>query len=173
MADSTKRRAATRAEARALSHPLRLRILRLCLYDARTNKELADELGVDPSSTLYHVRALVRTGFLKPQRRRRGKRGAVEIPYRATGKSWTLDVGADESVLVATLDAYRGELLEAGPDNVLTSTRIGVRLKPDRLAELRRRLRDLAHEFADADDADGEAVSLYLGLHERGDKEKP
>jgi DNA-binding Lrp family transcriptional regulator len=170
--DVAKRRAATREEARALSHPLRLRILRLCLYDARTNKELADELRVDPSSTLYHVRTLVRTGFLKAKRRRRGKRGAIEIPYQATGKSWTLDVGADESVLLATLDAYRGEQLEAGPERTLTSTRIGVRLTPERIAELRRRLRDLAHEFADADDPDGQAVSLYLGLHERSKKEE-
>jgi len=162
---SPKRRPATRAEARALSHPLRLRILRLCLYEAQTNKDLADALGADPASTLYHVRTLVRTGFLVAQDDRRGKRGAREIPYRATGKSWTLDVGADESVFLATLDAYRGELLEAMPEQVITSTRLGVRLRPEQLSDLRQRLRALIHEFSEADDPDGELVSLFVGMH--------
>ena len=162
-----KRRPATHEEARALSHPLRLRILRLCLYEARTNKELAEALGADPSSTLYHVRALVRTGFLGAERERRGKRGAREIPYRATGKSWTLDVGSDVSVQAAALDAHRAELLEAGPEAVLASSRLGVRLGPEKLAELQRRLHALANEFAAADEPDGEAVSLFIGLHRR------
>lgn len=162
-----KKRPATREEARALSHPLRLRILRSCLYEARTNKELAQRLQADPSSTLYHVRTLVRSGFLAAERERRGKRGAREIPYRATGKSWTLDVGSDVSVNVAALDAYRAEMLEAGGDSVLTSTRLGVRLSPARLAALRQRLREVSLEFADADDPAGAAVSLYIGLHQR------
>ncbi len=162
-----KRRAATREEARALSHPLRLRILRLCLYEARTNKELALALNADPSSTLYHVRTLVKTDFLEPEKERRGKRGAKEIPYRATGKSWTLDVGSDVSVQVAALDAHRAELLDAGPEAVLASSRLGVRLSPQKLAELQRRLGELAHEFADEDTPDGQAVSLFMGLHRR------
>jgi len=162
-----KRRPATREEARALSHPLRLRILRLCLYEARTNKELAEALVADPSSTLYHVRTLVRTEFLVAEDERRGKRGAKEIPYRATGKSWTLDVGSDVPVQVAALDAHRAELLAAGPGAVLTSSRLGVRLGPRKLAELRRRLHEIAVEFADADDPEGEAMSLFIGLHRR------
>ena len=150
-----------------MSHPLRLRILRLCLHEARTNKQLADQLGTDPSNTLYHVRTLVRTGFLRPEDVRRGKRGAREIPYRATGKSWTLDVGSDVSVHVAVIDAYRAELLEAGPEAVLTSTRLGLRLSAGRLKELRRRLGAVVSEFADDDAPEGKAVSLFVGLHRR------
>ena len=162
-----RKRAATREEARALSHPTRLRILRLCLYEARTNKQLAEALMADPSSTLYHVRTLVKTGFLAPQEVRRGKRGAKEIPYLATGVSWTLDVGSDVSVKVAALDAYRAELMEAGGDAVLASTRLGVRLGPQRLEELRRQLDEIGLQYADADDPDGVPVSLYIGLHRR------
>src|SRR5918998_1960858 len=87
---SPRRRPATRDEARALAHPLRLRILRLCLDEALTNRELADRLRAEPATVLYHVRTLVRTGFLASEAERRGRRGAREIPYRATGKSWTL-----------------------------------------------------------------------------------
>ncbi|HLH47577.1 MAG TPA: hypothetical protein VKV25_10475, partial [Acidimicrobiales bacterium] len=44
------RRAATLEEARALANPLRLRILRLCLDQARTNAELAALLALQPAT---------------------------------------------------------------------------------------------------------------------------
>jgi DNA-binding transcriptional ArsR family regulator len=76
------------ARARALSSPLRLRILRLCLHKARTNKEIAGILKVNPATALHHVRTLLATGFLRAEEPRTGNRGAREIPYRATGLSW-------------------------------------------------------------------------------------
>ena len=44
-----------------------MRALRLCRFDARTNKELADLLEVNPGTMLHHVRTLVDAGFLAPQ----------------------------------------------------------------------------------------------------------
>src|SRR5882672_8419389 len=90
------KRAATPAEFKAMAHPLRLRILRLCLHDALTNKELAARLKKDPATVLHHVRMLVDTGFLAPDRVRSGARGALEKPYRATGKSWVLSAETPE-----------------------------------------------------------------------------
>ena len=84
-----KRRPATIEEARALSNPLRLRILRLCLDRALTNKELAGRLGRDPGTILHHVRVLVETGFLAPTTERRGARGSTErprVPARLDGE---------------------------------------------------------------------------------------
>ena len=69
-----ERRPATEQEARTLASPLRLRILRLCLDVSLTNKEIAERLGKDPASVLYHVRRLVRTGFLVAEGERRGTR---------------------------------------------------------------------------------------------------
>ena len=86
------RRAATSAEAKALAHPLRLRIIRLTYDRALTNAELAALLHENPATVLHHVRTLVRTGFLKPVKERPGPKGTTEKPYRSTGKSWTLDV---------------------------------------------------------------------------------
>ena len=43
-----RRRSDTDQEAKALASSLRLRILRICLDEARTNKEIADMLGLDP-----------------------------------------------------------------------------------------------------------------------------
>src|SRR4051795_783858 len=86
-----ERRPATDAEARALASAVRLRILRLCLGEALTNKEIAARLGRNPATVLHHVRTLLDTGFLVAEPERRGTRGAREVPYRATGKSWLMD----------------------------------------------------------------------------------
>src|SRR5688572_29522836 len=104
------RRPATEAEAKALASGVRLRIIRLCLDRALTNKEIAQRLGTNPATTLHHVRTLVATGFLEPQETRRGARGSREVPYLSTGKSWTLDVHHDRpesrGKTQAMLDAF-------------------------------------------------------------------
>ena len=73
---ATRRRKAKPDEVRALAHPLRLRIIRL-LYDGpRSNKELAAKVGEDPATVLYHVRTLLKTGFVSPAGTRPGARAA-------------------------------------------------------------------------------------------------
>src|SRR3954469_20034695 len=157
-----QRTPASDSEARALASALRLRILRICLGEARTNKEIAEVLGRDPASILHHIRTLVRTGFLQPQPERRGARGAREIPYLATKKSWRLSVPAmDRSML----DAFLQELaLVAGEE--MDTARLGLRLAPAQLADFRTRLQDLLEEFAALpDDPNAPAWSLFVVLH--------
>jgi DNA-binding transcriptional ArsR family regulator len=161
-----ERRPATAQEAKALAHPLRLRILRLCLDEALTNKQLADRLGKDPGTVLHHVRTLVDTGFLRVDEVRTGPKGALEKPYRATGKSWTLDVG-DAADDLALVDAFREEVLEAGPKAMVTQSRFAMRLSAESRKDLVARLEALADEFALRDDPGGEPVALYCGLHAR------
>lgn len=152
-----------------MAHPLRLRILRLCLHEALTNKEIADRLGADPATTLHHVRLLVATGFLAVEAVRSGARGALEKPYRATGKSWVLSVEKPEDQAatgLAVLDALRGELADTDPSDVLECSRIGVKLSEPAMVELRDRIRALVEELADrTDDSDGEAYGFYVTLH--------
>jgi predicted ArsR family transcriptional regulator len=157
-----QRTPASDAEARALASALRLRILRICLGEARTNKEIAEVLGRDPASILHHIRTLVRTGFLQPQPERRGARGAREIPYLATKKSWRLSVPAMERSM---LDAFLQELaLVAGQE--MDAARLGLRLAPAQLADFRTRLQDLLEEFAALpDDPNAPAWSLFVALH--------
>ena len=80
--EPTARRPATDAEARALASALRLRVLRLCLHEALTNKEIAKRLERDPATVLHHVRTLVNTGFLVSGEPRPGPRG---LPCRPAG----------------------------------------------------------------------------------------
>src|SRR5688500_5107310 len=105
------RRPATDAEAKALASGVRLRIIRLCLDHALTNKEIAARLQANPATVLHHVRTLVSTGFLVPQEERRGPRGSREVPYRSTGKSWELSVGdTGPDANQAMLEAFHQEL---------------------------------------------------------------
>ena len=160
-------RPATSAEMKALAHPLRLRILRLCLDDALTNQELAARLERDPGTVLFHVRALVKEGFLAPEAERPGPRGRTERPYRSTGKSWNIRIAKTPDHASATLEAVRQEMLEAGEDAVIMTIRLGVRLSPADLADLRAQLSAIGDGFAERDSADGEAVALLVALHRR------
>ena len=166
MGVGTERRAATDAEARAIASPLRLRILRLCLDTPLTNKQIAAALDRDPASVLHHVRTLVRTGFLAAEGERRGARGAREVPYRATGKSWVLDVVDPEqgrAKTIALVEAFVQDATRAGFENV-DGLRMGLRLTPAEYEEFYRRLRDVVVEFMDRDSG-GDPWSLFIGLH--------
>jgi DNA-binding CsgD family transcriptional regulator len=162
-------RDATPAEARALAHPLRLRILRLCIDDARTNREIAQRLDRDPGTTLYHVRRLVELGFLAPEPTRRAASGHLEQPYRITGKSWRLRVTTSSTWSTAVIDAVRDEVAEAGPKAAIGTHRLGVRLTAADIKELRARLDALATDFAGRDDPAGTPVGLLLLAHRRRD----
>lgn len=158
----TPRRQATDEEARALASSLRLRILRICLDAEHTNKEIAQILGRDPASTLHHTRTLVRTGFLQARPERRGARGAREIPYLATRKSWRLSTPAMDSSM---LDTFLEELALV-PAADVDAARLGLRLPAADMAEFRAQLRALLDDFADRpDDPAAPAWSVFLTVH--------
>ncbi len=169
MSSASAQNEATPADLKALAHPMRMRILRLCLHDPITNKEIADRLDLDPATSLYHVRQLTQNGFLQAEPTRTGKRGALEKPYRATGKSWSLSFPRPDdylSALLAGLDAARDEIVAAGPGSVITNTRAGLRLSPADITELTERLQALVQEFAQRpSDPDGSTVGLLTMLH--------
>jgi DNA-binding transcriptional ArsR family regulator len=166
---TSPRRAATEEEARAMASAIRLRILRLCLDGALTNKEIAARLGRDPASVLYHVRRLVDTGFLVPEPVRRGVRGSRERPYRATGKSWVLDI-VDEKArragTAAMFEAFLADVQSVGVENVRYWTRLGLRLTDQDLEELAQRLKALFGEYvARPPDPAGQPWGLLFAAH--------
>lgn len=151
------------ARGRALSSPLRLRILRICLHEPRTNKEIADALGITPAACLHHVRTLAGAGFLEALEPRRGNRGAKEIPYRATGMSWHTPL--DEARANLLLDTFLSEIEGMPPQEVLT-TRLGLKLNTEHQLEFRRRLEELFDDFKDrGPDPDGTPISIFYAEH--------
>ena len=150
------------ARGRALSSPMRLRVLRLCAFDARTNKELAELLGVNPGTMLHHVRTLVQTGFLVAEEERTGAQGAREVPYRATGRSWSTYVPDQSSVIMETV---RQQLQGVDPEAVHMAW-LGLRLNEEHKQELEERLYALVVEFKErGPDPGGDAYSLVTVLH--------
>ena len=134
--------------ARALASPVRWRILRACMPEALTNKELADLLGVNPGSMLHHVRTLVAAGFLAPGEVRRGSRNAVEIPYRTTRLVWRAGRSAAGfgDYLMGSISSDEPEL---GDADVFFTT---VHADGERRDELKRRLRALLAEYEGGDE---------------------
>jgi DNA-binding transcriptional ArsR family regulator len=170
-AQPVPRRQATEAEARALASTLRLRILRLCLDDELTNKEIARRLGRNPGSVLHHVRRLVDTGFLAAFPQRQGSRGSREIPYRATRKSWELTAPEERPPGLPTqsqvmLQAFLEELAEAGGEMPIAS-RLALTLSAGHLKELTERISGILDEFAARPpDPDGTRWSVFFAMHE-------
>ncbi|HEY2273207.1 MAG TPA: winged helix-turn-helix domain-containing protein [Jatrophihabitantaceae bacterium] len=157
-----ERRDATDEEARALASTVRMRILRVCLGQARSNKEIAEALGRDPATVLHHVRRLVDTGFLAAQPVRRGTRGSREVPYLATGKSWQISTPGKDRVLI---DAFVEEVALVPAETVRTA-RVGLRLSEAELEEFEGRFIALLDEYVQrSDDADGDPWSVFLAVH--------
>ncbi|WP_240372948.1 ArsR/SmtB family transcription factor [Brevibacterium zhoupengii] len=143
VARAVERRDATDAEAKALASSLRIRILRLCLDEALSNREIAEATDLNPATSLHHVRMLADTGFLEAQEARRGRRGAREVPYLATGKSWYIDVG---DVTNPMIEAFTAEFT-AAPYEERTMGRMAAMLTEDEVEEFRTRIAELFEEF--------------------------
>ncbi len=150
------------ARGRALSSPVRLRILRLCLHKSRTNKEIAETLDLNPATSLHHVRTLLTTGFLAADDARTGNRGAKEIPYRATGLSWNSRLPNSAPVLVET---FLQEIEGLQPSEI-DVWRLGVKLNDANRAEMMGRIREVFEDYVRrGPDEDGTATSIMLAHH--------
>ena len=162
LARAVERRDATDAEAKALASSIRIRILRLCLDDALSNREIAEATGLNPATSLHHVRMLADTGFLAAQEARRGKRGSREIPYLATGKSWFLNTG---DMTAEMLEAFNTEFT-AAPYEERTMGRMAAMLTEDEVEEFRSRIDELFEEFRSRRKKPGATQwGLFIAMH--------
>jgi DNA-binding transcriptional ArsR family regulator len=151
--------------ARALSSPVRFRILRTCLHESRTNKEIAEVLSMNPATVLHHVRTLVTAGFLAAEDPRTGKRGAREIPYRTTSATWGQRMPALSNVLIET---FLQEVDGLQPDEV-DVWRLGVKLSEEDRVEMMGRIKDIFEEYSLKQPADdGVPSSLFLAHYRDG-----
>ena len=163
------RRPPTDAEARALASSLRLRILRICLDTPQTNAQIAARVGMQPATVLHHVRTLVATGFLEALPAGRGPRGSRPRPYRATGKSWTIDGPAAgvQPMVQALVDSLQ---LVGGEET--TVSRLGLRLDEAEKESLHERLQAVLEEYAARPPTEGgRPWSVFLSLHPDPDRD--
>lgn len=153
------RQPATRAEARALAHPLRLRLIRLTKERALTISELGELLGMGKATVLHHVRTLLREGFLAEEPPRRSAAGRIEKPYRSTGKSLTITLTDVPELPLAVLDAFRAEVAGHHDPSPMVLRR-PLRLNDASREEFVARLRQLVDEYDARPDPDGRPVNL-------------
>lgn len=152
------------ADARALASSLRMRILRLCLDESLTNREIASRLGRNPATVLHHVRTLVDRGFLAAEPVRRGARGSREVPYRSTRRSWRSPSRPGQARVL--VDAFLEELALVDDLDSAAMVRLGLRLDAASREELVSRLNTIFQEFAERPpDPEGEPLSLFFALH--------
>lgn len=76
--------------AKAMAHPLRVRILGILDERVASPSELAEELDADLGVVSYHVRTLARAGLLKLVKKKQ-RRGAVEHFYKAAERPVVTD----------------------------------------------------------------------------------
>jgi len=105
---------------KAMSHPLRVRILALLDERPASPVELSGWLGSTLGTTAYHVRTLERLGLIELMGESR-VRGAVEHHYRArerpsvSDEAWAaIAKQAAVSASLETIDAYAKAASEAG-----------------------------------------------------------
>ena len=152
---------------RALAHPARLTVVDE-LYQGKeaTASELAGLTGLTPSAMSYHLRALERWGIVE----RADPRGdGRERPWRAPGRSLSLDSGGSKSAAAATdliLGGYlqhlreefrRWSLAEAGEHEVWREIAGGRRsylwLSREEAAAFAGELRDVIDRYTSGRDA--------------------
>ena len=93
----TQRRTASRKEdvlderiVKAISHPIRHRVLVLLNERIASPNEIANEIGESLGRVSYHVRQLAEVGAIELVRTE-PRRGAVEHFYRAAARAWFSD----------------------------------------------------------------------------------
>lgn len=139
-----------------------MRILRFCLHEPHSNREIAEEFDLNPGTSLHHVRTLLHSGLLMAIDGRPGRRGTTEIPYRATGLPWSSTMPNQGPILV---QAFLDDINGVNADD-LGVWRLGLKFNAETERELIARISDLLVEFKDrGPDADGRPLSIMVALH--------
>jgi DNA-binding transcriptional ArsR family regulator len=147
---------------KAISEPVRSRILGIIQNQPATAKQLADRLGATPGAIGHHLRVLEEAGLAKVVARRL-VRGIVASYYTRTARIFTYelpeDVKGGVSSALDIMDTARNELIEAQAslkeDPYQCISFPHVRLSPERARQYIERLDalldDLLHEQPDPD----------------------
>lgn len=147
----TTSRPAGLEQMRALSHPLRLRLLEVFGEHPRTTKQAAEALGEPPTKLYHHVAALERAGLVR-LRETRQNRGTTEKYFEVTqnqllaktDEELLQDEEAQAAMGFVLFDQAREELaraLSAGPERgSVVAVRGLLRLSKSEAKRLRKEL---------------------------------
>jgi len=151
---------------KAMSHPLRLAIVRLTRAKAMTNEELAKEIGVASGKLYFHTKMLLEAGLILPAGTR--QKGAItEKLYRATAMHFQTEEGREQGFvsLDSVIDLYKNTAKEF-PDLVsapesLVDYRL-LLLPPEEATQLKAKIQALIEEAAQRSIPNPDAVPMAL-----------
>ncbi len=106
--------------ARALSHPLRVRILERLVSERASAKSLSEEMGVPLGNVAYHLRVLYEECEVTELVATRQVRGAVERFYRLKPRA-SFDHVDYSGVPPVLLNGLRGSMLQSFVDASVTA----------------------------------------------------
>jgi DNA-binding transcriptional ArsR family regulator len=164
----------TMAHFKAMSDPMRARILAIILNEPATAKQLATRLGATPGAIGHHLHVLEEAGLAQVVARRL-VRGIVAKYYTRTARLFVFDMPPDvtgpHAMELDLLTRARDELAET-----LTSTTgdpcreasfVHVRLTPERALVYQARLTTLIDDLLqEPQNAEGTVYGLALALFE-------
>jgi DNA-binding transcriptional ArsR family regulator len=153
-------------QLKALGHPLRLRVLEMLGTngdDAFTNRELANELGVDPGHLHFHVRMLLRAGLIALADSGHGR----EKPYRAVARTLRvapelLASGLTSDLRAAMLDEVQRGWSDHGAEGTFRAAQVTGRVPAEKALEL---VADFVERVRDAEEEDAEPLVMTAFLH--------
>ncbi|MGC4045018.1 MAG: helix-turn-helix domain-containing protein [Armatimonas sp.] len=158
---------------KAVSHPLRLAILRLLLDEEKTNEELATELGVASGKLYFHTKKLLDVGMITLVGTRQ-KGSVTEKLYRATARGFTQPPGdgvkepKSMAILREGLALYQATFEEIGEPRSISGHWSGYHT-PENEREFRRLMLALIEEFQERTVPHGtpnaRALSITVLLH--------
>jgi len=158
---------------KAISDPVRTRILSIIRHQPATAKQIADRLGATPGAIGHHLRVLETAGLAQVVARR-VTRGIIAKYYTRSARIFTYNMPKEmlEEGYSTSVDIFnhaRDELAEAtmsyGEDACLANGFPHARLSAERAAMYERRLEELMTEFLEEPvDPAGEVYAMSLAL---------
>ncbi|MDA0183970.1 helix-turn-helix domain-containing protein [Solirubrobacter phytolaccae] len=172
----------TPRQLRALTHPVRLRILGLLRTEGPTTATaLASRLGLNTGATSYHLRQLATHGFIVDDASLgTGRERWWRAAHAATRNEWELPDAdpADQEALDAYLQSVvvvytrmLQQMIEERatlPHEWRSASTVSdwrVRLNPERARQLIETVAKVIEAFPDADESDAEAVHYTVMFH--------
>jgi DNA-binding transcriptional ArsR family regulator len=165
-------RVTTEQQFKAVSDPLRGRIIQVLRTQPATAKQLADLLGATTGAIGHHLQALEESGLVQVVARRL-VHGIVAKYYARTARVFIFDLPR-ETIGAGSMDAVmltqaRDELIEALPTlgtRALCDTFFPhKRLAPERMAVYHQRINQLVEDFLrELPDPNGVAYSLIISV---------
>lgn len=159
---------------KALSHPLRVNIVRLLQEDSLTNEELAKRLGVESGKLHYHTRCLLNAGLIElVETRMRGP--ILEKVYRALARNYVAVEMPDpvhavappfEGWIANAVSVYRNSW-KVDPTTVQEQSagyHFLARMPEEKAAEFRRKFKELSLEFDAAHEENEDLPRYSIGV---------